>query len=157
MKVPSKTQYLPPVAACSSIYLSAHRKEQDCSGCPFHEDKGAVGTKCKATGEYNPLPHSLPAACPYPSRPAWVEDGREVTRPVCPEGSAIIDLRMVHWTRRAEVAQGDMDRGCIPAWADRGGEPRALPGYSIEAHALAGARSKWSYHNVTWKVKDGTK
>lgn len=155
MKAPYNVEYLPPVAAYSSIYLGSHRKEKDCRECPFNLDKSTAGTKCKATGEYNPTPGNYPSVCPYPSKPAWIKDSRDISRPVCPEGSAIIDLRTIHWTKRAEVGQEDMDRGCIPAMADRGGEPRPLEGFWIEVQALAGSRSKWSYYRITWRRKDG--
>lgn len=151
MQAPFK-KITPSIAGPAWVYCGAHRKESDCSGCPLRIGADPVERKCSVSGSYE-VP-GMAQSCPCPSKPASYRT-TEMERPVCPEGSAIIDLRIVHWSQRAQVAQKDMDQGCIPAWADRGGEPRPLDGYSLEVHPMASSRSKWSHYRITWKRKGG--
>lgn len=153
MKAHYDVEFLPKVAAYSSIYSGDVRRESNCSGCPFSEYMRSAGLKCKSTGVYSPHPETTGSACPYPTKPERILDHKGIFRPMCPEGSAVIDLRGIHWTRRAKLAGEDMENGCIPAWADRGGEPRPVYGYSIEVRPLTGDNSPWSIYRITWRKK----
>lgn len=151
MQAPFK-KITPNIAGPAWIYLGAQRHESDCSGCPLRRKVTEKEWKCTVSGDYEVAGRGQ--SCPCPSKPIIYRTA-EMERPVCPEGSAIIDLRIVHWSQRAQVTQKDMDQGCIPAWADRGGEPRPLDGYSLEIQVMACSRSKWSHYCITWKRKGG--
>jgi hypothetical protein len=154
MKAPSSRKYLPPVASSYSIaYTESTREEKDCQGCPFAEARPRGEIKCKSTGTYNPYPGKCPSSCPYPTKPVWVKDEQGLVRPVCPQGTAYINLRLIHWAKRAEVGQSDMNCGCIPAMVARGGEPRPLEGFWLDVQVLTRSRAKWSYYSIAWGPK----
>lgn len=149
MKAQSKI-VLPSIFGPEWMYGGAKRREDDCTGCPLRLSVPLRGLfKCRATGDYE-VPEVRPQACPCPTKPELVQDG-DILRPVCPSGSAIIDLKIIHWTRREEVAKGDILKGCIPATIGRGGKAEALPGFSLEVHPMGDNRSPWSYYRLTWK------
>lgn len=154
MKALSKI--FPSFMGPSTVYDGLRRQEHSCEGCPLRQTitpPGVIEHKCRITGEYE-VPAS-PSSCPLPCIPKMAKVSAESERVVCPQGSTIIDLRMIHWKNRQEVAQRDLDNGCIPAQALKRGEIVALDGFRVVCTSLEKCGSKWARFSIEWEELKG--
>ena len=149
----ARSKILPPFMGPDRVYMGKHRRSLSCENCPLRQEVpfGAhVEHKCRITGEYE-VP-SRTSVCPLPCAPRMVEVSEEVERPVCFQGSAVIDLRSIHWSYRQEVAQRDLENGCIPAQALKGGEIVALEGFRVTCKPFGGRGSRWGRFIIEWEA-----